>query len=730
MTVNYDGRFETLVRLLKKQGDSFDHELIKKAYDIAIEKHEGQKRLSGEPFFIHPFSVACITAKLGMDTESVAAALLHDAVEDTDLSLDDVKRDFGETIAMLVDGVTKLGKINYVSKEELQAENVRKMFIAMSEDIRVIIIKLCDRLHNMRTIDAQTELKQLDKSRETLEIYAPIAHRLGIRAVKEELEDLAIKHLDPVAYADIEGQLEKNKEYRLSYIESIKDLLREKLDESIPNLSIEGRVKSIHGIYRKMYMQSKQFEEIYDIYAVRVIVNTVTDCYNVLGMVHEMFRPIPGRFKDYISTPKSNMYQSLHTTVIGKKGAPFEVQIRTWDMHYTAEYGIAAHWKYKEGVSSSDERFEERLAWIRRMLDNQSESDDIEEIVRTIKTDLAPEDVFCVTPGGDLISLPAGATAIDFAYAIHSAVGNRMIGAKANGRIVPIDYVISTGDVVEILTTNQQGHGPSRDWLKIVKTSEARSKIRAWFKKERYAENVEEGQKEVEREFRRASINLSDKEMEKFIADIAERQHCSSIEDFYNKIGYGGIILSRIMPRIREDYLHKIKVNQPVDISGAVMDNRATSRSHDGVEIEGIDNCLIKLSRCCSPIPGDNIVGFITRGHGVSIHKRECPNVPNDLEVCDQPERWIPARWGEQSAKEFVAGLYIFAFDRFGLLADVTTAIANMRVLINRINTHALKNGNYSIELEVKIESQEQIKAIIAKLSKIDGIISVDRKKG
>ena len=730
MTVNYDGRFETLVRLLKKQGDSFDHELIKKAYDIAIEKHEGQKRLSGEPFFIHPFSVACITAKLGMDTESVAAALLHDAVEDTDLSLDDVKRDFGETIAMLVDGVTKLGKINYVSKEELQAENVRKMFIAMSEDIRVIIIKLCDRLHNMRTIDAQTELKQLDKSRETLEIYAPIAHRLGIRAVKEELEDLAIKHLDPVAYADIEGQLEKNKEYRLSYIESIKDLLREKLDESIPNLSIEGRVKSIHGIYRKMYMQSKQFEEIYDIYAVRVIVNTVTDCYNVLGMVHEMFRPIPGRFKDYISTPKSNMYQSLHTTVIGKKGAPFEVQIRTWDMHYTAEYGIAAHWKYKEGVSSSDERFEERLAWIRRMLDNQSESDDIEEIVRTIKTDLAPEDVFCVTPGGDLISLPAGATAIDFAYAIHSAVGNRMIGAKANGRIVPIDYVISTGDVVEILTTNQQGHGPSRDWLKIVKTSEARSKIRAWFKKERYAENVEEGQKEVEREFRRASINLSDKEMEKFIADIAERQHCSSIEDFYNKIGYGGIILSRIMPRIREDYLHKIKVNQPVDISGAVMDNRATSRSHDGVEIEGIDNCLIKLSRCCNPIPGDNIVGFITRGHGVSIHKRECPNVPKDLEVCDQPERWIPARWGEQSAKEFVAGLYIFAFDRFGLLADVTTAIANMRVLINRINTHALKNGNYSIELEVKIESQEQIKAIIAKLSKIDGIISVDRKKG
>lgn len=730
MTVNYDGKYETLVGLLKKQGGTYDYDLIKRAYDLSRQKHGGQKRLSGEPFFIHPFSVACITAELGMDSESIAATLLHDAVEDTDLTLDDVRREFGDTIAMLVDGVTKLGKINYVSKEELQAENVRKMLIAMSEDIRVIIIKLCDRLHNMRTIDAQSEQKQLEKSKETLEIYAPIAHRLGIRAVKEELEDLAIKHLDPVAYAEIESLLEENKEYRLSYIESIKSMIKEKLGDSIPNLSIEGRVKSIHGIYRKMYIQGKQFEEIYDIYAVRVIVNTVTDCYNVLGMVHEMFRPIPGRFKDYISTPKSNMYQSLHTTVIGKKGAPFEVQIRTWDMHYTAEYGIAAHWKYKAGISGADERFEERLAWIRRMLENQSESDDIEEIVRTIKTDLAPEDVFGVTPGGDLIRLPAGSTAIDFAYAIHSAVGNRMVGAKANGRIVPIDYVINTGDVVEIITTNQQGHGPSRDWLKVVKTSEARSKIRAWFKKERYAENVEEGKREVEREFRRAGINLPEKDMEKLLSSIAEKQHCSSVDDFYNKIGYGGIILSRIMPRIRDDYLRAVKASQPADIADTVVNAPIRRHSHDGVVIEGVDNCLIKLSRCCNPIPGDNIVGFITRGHGVSIHKRECPNVPSDLSECEEPERWIPARWGEQSSKEFVAGLYIFAFDRYGLIADITTAIANMRVLINRINTRAMKNGNYSIELEVKIESQEQIKSIISKLSKIDGVISVDRQKG
>ena len=730
MTVNYDGKLETLVGIMKRHSDNRDFETVKRAYDLAKEKHEGQNRLSGEPFFIHPFSVACITARLGMDSEAVSAALLHDAVEDTDLTIDDVRRDFGVNIAMLVDGVTKLGKINYVSKEELQAENVRKMFIAMSEDIRVIIIKLCDRLHNMRTIDAQTAQKQLDKSKETLEIYAPIAHRLGIRAVKEELEDLAIKHLDLVAYDEIEGLLERDKEYRLSYIESIKSMLREKLGDTIENLSIEGRVKSVHGIYRKMYIQGKQFEEIYDIYAVRVIVNSVTECYNVLGLVHEMFQPIPGRFKDYISTPKSNMYQSLHTTVIGRHGAPFEVQIRTWDMHYTAEYGIAAHWKYKAGVSGSDKLIERRLEWIRKMVENQNESDDVEEIVRTIKTDLAPEDVFGVTPGGDLINLPAGATAIDFAYAIHSAVGNRMVGAKANGRIVPIDYVIKTGDVVEIITTNVQGHGPSRDWLKIVKTSEARSKIRSWFKKERYAENVEEGKREVEREFRRNSIYLPDKEMEKFISDVAERQHCSSPDDFYNKIGYGGIILSRILPRIREDYLKIVKANQPAPTPESIVAKTTNRASNSGVVIEGIDNCLIKLSRCCNPIPGDSIVGFITRGHGVSIHKRECPNVPQNLATCEEPERWIPARWGEKSAKQFVAGLYIFAFDKFGLIAEISTAIANMRVGINRISTHAMKNGNYSIELEVFVESQEQIKSIIARLMKVDGIISVDRQKG
>ncbi|MBQ2813217.1 MAG: bifunctional (p)ppGpp synthetase/guanosine-3',5'-bis(diphosphate) 3'-pyrophosphohydrolase, partial [Clostridia bacterium] len=500
---------------------------------------------------------------------------------------------------------------------------IRKMLIAMAADIRVIIIKLADRLHNMRTLSAQSTRKQLEKSLETIEIYAPIAHRLGIRAVKEELEDLAISYLDPIAYAEIEEQLEKNREYRDTFIESIKSRIKERMGDSVPNLSIEGRIKSIHGIYRKMYMQNKQFEEIYDVYALRVIVNTVTDCYNVLGLVHEMFRPIPGRFKDYISTPKSNLYQSLHTTVISREGLPFEVQIRTWDMHHTAEYGIAAHWKYKSGISGSDERFEERLAWIRQLLESQNDVEDVGEIVQTIKTDLAPEDVFGVTPKGDVISLPVGSTVIDFAYAIHSAVGNRMVGAKVDGRIVPLDYQIATGDVIEVITTSQADRGPSRDWLKMVKTSEARSKIRAWFKKERRPENIETGKEEVERALRQANIRISEEDYENLIKDLAERYQCSTADDFYAKIGYGGLIFSNIVPSIKDRFRQKPQK----DIASMVSDDEE-SASPDGVVVEGIDNCLVKLSRCCSPLPGDSIIGFITRGHGVSVHKRDCTNVP------------------------------------------------------------------------------------------------------
>ena len=719
-----DIRFERLTEAMGKRLADYDVDGIRRAYDMAKSAHEGQKRLSGEPYFSHPLNVACIIISLGMDTECVQAALLHDAVEDTDVTTDRIRHEFGDSVANLVEGVTKLNKMANLNREQQQAENVRKMLLAMDEDIRVIIIKLADRLHNMRTLQAQSPEKQLEKSLETLEIYAPIAHRLGIRAVKEELEDLAIRYLDPIAYEEIEQRLEKDREYRDGFIESIKERIRERLGDSIPGLSIEGRVKSIHGIYRKMFVQNKQFEEIYDIYAVRIIVNTVTDCYNVLGLIHEMFRPIPGRFKDYISTPKSNMYKSLHTTVISREGAPFEVQIRTWEMHHTAEYGIAAHWKYKEGFSGTDGRFEERLAWIRHLLENQKEVDDVEEIVRTIKTDLAPEDIFGVTPKGDVISLPVGSTVIDFAYAIHSAVGNRMVGAKVDGRIVPLDYKINTGDVVEILTTSQEGHGPSRDWLKIVRTSEARNKIRAWFKKERRSENIETGKAEVERALRQARVRLTEDEYDALMKDMVDRNHCQTLDDLYAKIGYGGLSFENLIPGIRERFKPKPAVSDAEPVV------RRESASDEGVVIEGLDNCLIKLSRCCSPIPGDSIIGFITRGHGVSVHKRDCTNVPKDLANCEEPGRWIGAHWAGKPSSSFSATVQVLSFDREGLLADITTAIANMRVMIHGINARLLKNGNYEIDITVKVESAEHLQSIIHKIGAVNGVYSVERLVG
>ncbi len=719
--------FELLTDAMGKRIGEYDVKTVRRAYELAKAAHDGQFRLSGEPFFSHPLNVACIVISLGMDTESIIAALLHDAVEDTDMTAEAVAKEFGKSVATLVDGVTKLNKMANLNNEQQQAENVRKMLLAMDEDIRVIIIKLADRLHNMRTLSAQSHEKQLEKSLETLEIYAPIAHRLGIRAVKEELEDLAIRYLDPTAYEEIEQRLERDREYRESFIQTIKKRIGDRMGDSIPNLNIAGRVKSIHGIYRKMFMQGKQFEEIYDIYAVRIIVNTVNDCYNVLGMIHEMFRPIPGRFKDYISTPKSNMYKSLHTTVISREGAPFEVQIRTWEMHHTAEYGIAAHWKYKEGVSASDGRFEERLSWIRQLLETQKETDDVEEIVRTIKTDLAPEDIFGVTPKGDVVSLPVGSTVIDFAYAIHSAVGNRMVGAKVDGRIVPIDYKINTGDVVEIITTSQAGHGPSRDWLKIVKTSEARNKIRAWFKKERRAENVETGKSEVERLLKQAKVRLTDEEFEGLMREYADKNQCQTIDDFYAKVGYGGVNFANSVPSIRERFKPKPTAN--FDIKDVVT--RPSGGSGDGgIVVEGIDNCLIKLSRCCSPLPGDDIIGFITRGHGVSIHKRECTNVPKDIAASDDAGRWIAAHWTGKQSSSFNATVQIHAFNRAGLLADVTTAISNMRVNIHAISTHQLKDGSYAIDLTVLVESAEHLKSVINKIGAINGVYSVERVVG
>ena len=717
---------EGLVKLTEIIGKSYTEEEIanvKKAYELAAKVHEGQKRLSGEPYIMHPLSVALILARLGMDDASIIAAMLHDTVEDTDLTNDEIKKEFGDTVAELVDGVTKIGRVPLQTKEEQQAENIRKMLIAMSRDIRVIIIKLADRLHNMRTLMYKPEQRRRDIALETIEIYAPIAHRLGIRPIKEELEDLSISYLDPVAYNDIGKALEQQSKSRNEFLADIKARIEERIKTVVSGAQVSGRIKSVHGIYRKMYMQNKNFDEIYDIYAVRIIVDSVIDCYNCLGVIHDMFKPIPGRFKDYISTPKPNMYQSLHTTVLGKEGIPFEVQIRTWEMHHTAEYGIAAHWKYKLGINGTV-KFEERLAWIRQLLENQSDSEDVEDLVSTIKSDLVPEEVFVFTPKGDVFNLPMGATVIDFAYAIHSAVGNKMIGAKVDGRIVPLDYQVKTGEIVEVLTSSQPGKGPSRDWLNIVKTSQARAKIRQWYKKERRDENIAEGKAEVEKEFKRNFIRLAEPEYTEFIKKIAERQHCKSIEDFYAAIGYGGISLMHMMPKIKEDYVKMTKAEEPV-INIAPVKKR--TKSTEGVVVEGIDNCLIKFSRCCNPLPGDNIIGFITRGHGVSIHTRNCPNVPADISKAGEPDRWVVAYWDTNIREDFKCTLQISCLNRIGLFADVSSLLANMHIMINDISTRNTKDGRTSIMLTVSVNGVEHLNSLTAKLSKISGVLSVER---
>ena len=717
--------FEEFYEKIKKIYSDSELENIRHAYEVAKQAHKAQLRRSGEPYIIHPIAVAGILADLGMDSQSLIAALLHDTVEDTEITNEDIVKNFGEEIAQLVDGVTKLAKVPTETKAEAQAENIRKMLLAMSNDIRVIIIKLADRLHNMRTINYVREEKRRETALETLEIYAPIAHRLGIRTIKEELEDLAIICLDPVAYREIEEYLNAQSGSRLEFLDGIINKIRDRISPMVSGSKVEGRIKSVHGIYRKMYIQGKNFDEIYDIYAVRIIVESVIDCYNCLGVIHDMFRPLPNRFKDYISTPKPNMYQSLHTTVIGKEGIPFEVQIRTWEMHHTAEYGIAAHWKYKLGGGAAGGKFEERLSWIRQLLESQNDSEDVEDIVRTIKSDLVPEEVFVFTPKGDVISLPVGATVIDFAYAIHSAIGNRMIGAKVDGRIVPIDYQVKTGEIVDILTSSQTGKGPSRDWLKIVKTSEARSKIRNWFKKERREENIAEGRAEVEREFRRSFIRLPDDEMKQFLQHIAERQHFDTVDDFYAAIGYGGVSLIRMMPHIKDEYLKIVKSSAPPEV--VLTQPKKRVKSSEGVVVEGIDNCLVKFSRCCNPLPGDEIIGFITRGHGVSIHTKDCSNVPADLEHCPDRDRWIKTYWDSTIKEDFRATLMISCLNRVGMLADISVQLANMRVMINDINTRNFKDGRSTFAMTITVSGIEHLKSVAAKLERIDGVLSVER---
>ena len=721
----YDDHFSDFFELVKNNSQ-YDSEKIEKAYTLAYEAHKNQRRRSGEPYIMHPVAVAKILYELGMDNECIIGALLHDVVEDTTYDLDFIREKFGEEVAVLVDGVTKLGKIPLSTKEEVQAENIRKMFIAMNQDVRVIIIKLADRLHNMRTLQFMPEYKQREKSLETLEIYAPIAHRLGIRAVKEELEDLAIRYLDPIAYREIESSLDMKVSEGKQFLDDIKTQIKEKLEPIMKDVTITSRVKSVHGIFRKVYIKGKNFEEIYDIYAIRIIVDSMIDCYNALGIVHDMFTPLPGRFKDYISTPKPNMYQSIHTTVLSKKGIPFEIQIRTWDMHRTAEYGIAAHWKYKIGKGGKD-NLDKSLQWIHQMLENGDSAENAEDMVSSIKGDLSIDEIYVFTPKGDVKSLPKGSTVIDFAYAIHSAVGNRMIGAKIDGRIVPLDTVVKTGQVVEIITSNQQGKGPSRDWLGIVKSGEARSKIRAWFKKEKRDENIVQGKADLEHEFKRNYLRFEPGQYDEFVKKIAERQHFDSVEDFYAAIGYGGVQISRLMPGIKDEYNRNWKIKEAATPSVNKVVKTHQTKSSDGVVVEGIDNCLINMAKCCSPLPGEPIIGFITRGHGLTVHRRDCKNVPVDIANSPEPERWISAHWDSKVKVEARSSLDVYAIDRDGVVLDITTTIVNAHVKLHTINARPINDGNCITSMSITVNNKEHLDAIIRLLSKINGVYLIER---
>jgi len=714
--------YQKLKKQITESGRQYDLELILRAYKLADKSHAGQMRETGEPYIVHPVCVASLLVDLGLDTESLCAALLHDVVEDTNVSIADVKSAFGEEIAALVDGVTKLGQIPFSSVEEQQAENLRKMLLAMSKDIRVMIIKLCDRLHNMRTLDVLPDQKRRDKSLETMEVYGPIAHRLGMSNIKEELEDISVKYLDPIGYSEIMTILKENDRDE-NFVDSITRDVRERLKEhGIINVEIESRVKSVYGIYRKMFIQNRSFEEIYDVYALRVILNTVNECYNALGVIHDMYHPIPNRFKDYISTPKPNMYQSLHTTVIGKDAIPFEIQIRTFDMHYTAEYGIAAHWKYKVGINRKD-KLEERLAWVRQLLESQKESEDSTDLLRNIKSDLLPEEVFVFTPKGDVINLPAGSTVIDFAYAIHSAVGNRMVGAKVNSRIVPLTYKVKTGEIIEVMT-GAQDKGPSRDWLNIVQTGEAKAKIRSWFKKERREENIIEGKQAFDRELRRHLISIPADEYDEFVSEIAKRQKLGSAEDMFASLGYGGLQTSRIMPKVKEEYQKLIRQSDPVEVFDVPT---VKSKSSDGVIVEGLDNCLVKFAKCCNPLPGDDIVGFITRGHGVSVHKRDCTNVTAARYLDEDSLRWIDVSWADNVKEDFKSTLEVVCIDRTGLIADISTLISQMRVPIFSWSTRVMSDGRAVIIVTLGVQSIEHLTTVMVKLRKVKDVESVER---
>ncbi|NTW72327.1 MAG: bifunctional (p)ppGpp synthetase/guanosine-3',5'-bis(diphosphate) 3'-pyrophosphohydrolase [Eubacteriaceae bacterium] len=716
-----------IAKILEYNKDA-DIETVRKAYNIAASAHEGQKRVSGEDYIIHPMEVSYILADLQLDVPTITAAILHDVIEDTSYSFEDVEVVFGKEIADLVDGVTKISKLEFQSKEEQQAENLRKMIIAMAKDIRVIMIKLADRLHNMRTLKYMPENKQKEKAQETLDIYAPIAHRLGISKIKWELEDISLRYLDEEGYYDLVNKVASKREEREKYIQDVIDQLKEKLKSVEIEADISGRPKHFYSIYRKMYQQNRNFEEIYDLIAVRIIVNNIKDCYGVLGVAHTMWKPLPGRFKDYIAMPKPNMYQSLHTTVIGPKGDPFEIQIRTWDMHRTAEFGIAAHWKYKEGVEESD-NFEDKLVWLRQILEWQRELQDASEFMETLKVDLFTDEVYVFTPKGDVIELPQGSCPLDFAYRIHSDIGNKCIGAKISGKIVPLNYTLQNGDIVEVLTS-KHSNGPSRDWLKLVKSSHARNKIKQYFKKDKKEENIQKGKDLLEKEMKRQGLQQTNILKHNYLEYAAQKSNYNNIDDLYAAIGYGGIKPNFVIQRIKNNFKNELNlIPETPPAEEQVFETRPAKMSEDydklekAVKVSGFKNMAVRFSRCCNPVPGDKIVGYITRGRGVSVHRADCTNIRNT----DDVGRLIDVEWVKFTTANFSAEINIKARDAKGLLTKVTTVISDHNSSIVSLTVKTDQDYAY-FDIAFEVKSTRELNQVIKKLNKISEIISIYRK--
>ena len=735
--VSVEERYEHLEKTIRGYNISADFAQIKAAYVYAREHHGAQMRRDGTPYITHPLQVAQIVAEMRLDSESIIAALLHDCIEDTDSTYEDIAKRFGVTVADVVDGVTKLTRVKYSTMEDEQMENLRKMLFAMSRDIRVILIKIADRLHNMRTMEYQTPAKQKKKAFETMEIYAPIAHRLGMQKVKWELEDLSLKYLDPVAYDDICKKLEAASDEHDQFMSAVQSEVNARLEElGIPHATVYGRVKHPYSIYRKMYAQEKTMDEVYDLFAFRVLVDTVSDCYNVLGVIHDLYKPILGRFKDYIATPKPNMYQSLHTTVIGEEGIPFEVQIRTYDMHAIAEYGVAAHWKYKQGIKK--EGGEGTYEWIRRLLENQEDAD-AEEFIHSLKIDMFSDEVFVFTPRGDVINLPAGATPIDFAYSIHSAIGNTMVGAKVNGRMVGFDYQLHNGDIVEI-NTSPSAHGPSRDWMKTAKSSEARSKIRQWFKRERREENIAQGRASFESELKHAGLSLSQITPPNVLPSILKRVSFQSLDEMYAAIGYGGCTALKAVNRIRDELLQISraaaveKASQEAAAAKEAQEGRPPapqkSKSEKGLIVEGLSNCLVKFSKCCTPVPGDAIVGFITRGYGVSVHRKDCPNADPDRRTAAEQGRWIKVTWSDDVYESYTTSLEVVCKDRNNLLVDISTALSSCKVSVTSLNSHITTDGFAIFHIAISVSNAAHLDQVMRKIHQISGVMKVGRPAG